>query len=336
MRLQMNRARPTWVAILAIAVSAPASAAPPRTPDIRTDDVTRFFRLYDAANGHLTADQLDRDYLAPGTDGLHEFARLRNVTGARIADTLEKRPEIYADARRCLAVLPAVKVRVTAALQKLARLYPEAKFPPITLLVGRGRPVGITDPSGVSIGLEAMCAADFMNPNLEDRFVHNIAHEYGHIQQSAELQALEPGGPDATVLRMSLMEGTAEFTAELISGEVGNSQHKAWTLGREAEIEAAFVRDEDKTDLSSWMYNGPGSAEHPGDLGYWVGYRIVKSYYQHAPDKAAALREIFQMRDPKAFLARSGWRPASQAGAPLAIPTTRSSLSSTPSPRDRP
>lgn len=106
------------------------------------------------------------------------------------------------------------------------------------------------------------------------------------------------------------IEGAAEFTAELISGDVGNYQHKAWTKGREAAIEAAFVADEDKTDLSRWLNNGPGTPDKPGDLGYWVGYRIVKSYYQRAADKHRALREIFEMRDPKAFLAKSGWRPA--------------------------
>jgi uncharacterized protein YjaZ len=42
--------------------------------------------------------------------------------------------------------------------------------------------------------------------------------------------------------------------------------------------------------------------------GYWVGYRIVKSY-QHASDKRQAFREILQMTDPKAFLAKSGWYP---------------------------
>ncbi|GAH56694.1 unnamed protein product, partial [marine sediment metagenome] len=66
------------------------------------------------------------------------------------------------------------------------------------------------------------------------------------------------------------------------AGEIGQSQLKAWTKGREAEIEAAFLGDKDKTDLSHWLYNGPGDAEHPGDLGYWVGYRIVKAYYLHA------------------------------------------------------
>jgi hypothetical protein len=40
-----------------------------------------------------------------------------------------------------------------------------------------------------------------------------------------------------------------------------------------------------------------------------VGYRIVKSYYQHAPDKHQALREIIELSDPKAFLSKSGWYP---------------------------
>ena len=43
--------------------------------------------------------------------------------------------------------------------------------------------------------------------------------------------------------------------------------------------------------------------------GYWVGYRIVKSYYQHAQDKRTALRDIVQVKDAKALLAQSGWYP---------------------------
>jgi hypothetical protein len=289
-------------------LAGPALAAP--QPRIITSDVDRFFQVYDAAGGHPTAEQLDRDYLAPGSEPLHEFAKLRNVTGARIADTLAKRPEIYTGARRCLAVLPEVKVRLKAALARLVRLYPEARLPPVSIVVGRGKPVGITSPSGVTMGLEAMCAADFMDPDLVDRFVHNISHEYGHIQQSPETQALNPGDPGATVLYMSLMEGAGEFTAELISGGVGNYQHAAWVKGREVEIGQAFLRDQDSLDLKAWMYNGgPGDKDHPGDLGYWVGYRVIKAYYARARDKHAALKAIFEMKDPKAFLAESGWKP---------------------------
>lgn len=298
----------TWAlgAIVALCLATPVWAAGPR---ILTGDVTRFYEVYDRAGGKPTAEQLDRDYLAHGSAGLKHFAELRRVTGVRMAETLEKRPEIYVEARRCMSVLPEVTRRLALAFDKLAKAYPQAKFPPVTLVIGRGRPVGITDGAGVSMGLEALCAADFMHPDLEDRFVHTIAHEYGHIQQPADIQALEPGQPGVTLLQASLIEGAAEFTAELISGEVGNHQHRAWTKGREAEFETAFLQDMDKTDVTGWLGNAPGTAEKPGDLGYWVGYRIVKAYYDRAADKPRALAEIYAIRDPKAFLAASGWRP---------------------------
>jgi hypothetical protein len=50
-----------------------------------------------------------------------------------------------------------------------------------------------------------------------------------------------------------------------MAGGVGEYQHRAWTKGKEAGIEAARARD-----------------------------------------KYAALKEIFEMPDPKAFVARSG------------------------------
>ncbi|HEY6331206.1 MAG TPA: DUF2268 domain-containing putative Zn-dependent protease [Blastocatellia bacterium] len=280
------------------------SPAPESGPVIHIEDVDLFFKVYDAAGGHPTADQLQHDYLDRGSDGLHTLARLRNVTGARIADNLAKHPEMYTKARHCLTVLPRVRERLQLALHKLGELYPEAKFPPVTIAVGRGKPVGVGSPvDGVMIGLEAMCATDWMNPNVEDRFVHVIAHEYAHVQQVRALVDDE----HPTVLEMSIIEGAAEFVADLTSGQPGYTYFGPMTEGREKEIETAFVADEDKTDLSAWLYNS--TMEKPGDLGYWVGYRIVKCYYLRTADKSKALREILRMTDPKAFLAGSGWYP---------------------------
>lgn len=83
--------------------------------------------------------------------------------------------------------------------------------------------------------------------------------------------------------------------------------YEAATEGREKAIETAFTGDENKTDISAWLYNS--THEKQGDLGYWVGYRIVKAYYEHAPDKQRAIAEILAMRDPHAFLKQSGWYP---------------------------
>src|SRR5580658_3457561 len=287
--------------------AAQTSAAPASGPGIQIEDVNRFYKVYDAADGHPTADQLQHDYLDPGSDGLHHLAEARRVSGTAIAKNLAEHPEMYSEAKRCMAVLPRVRERLQVALLKLGQLYPDAKFPPVTIAVGRGKPVAIGSPvSGVQVGLEALCATNWLNPNVEDRFVHVIAHEYAHVQQARALVDDE----HPSVLEMSLIEGAAEFTGEMIPGEASNSQLRSSTKGREMEIETAFVPDEDKTDISKWLYNS--TLEKPGDLGYWVGYRIVKSYYQHATDKTQAICEILQMTDPKRFLAKSAWYPGIQ------------------------
>jgi uncharacterized protein YjaZ len=205
-----------------------------------------------------------------------------------------------------MAVLPQVRRRTAIALRRLDRLYPEAKLLPVTIAVGRGKPVGVTDRTGVMIGLEALCGVTWMEQDVEDRFVHVIAHEYAHVQQAFGTPALfDEAKP--TVLEAALIEGGAEFVGELISGGVSYPNFATTTRGREKAVEDAFVHDEAKTDLSDWFYNG--TLSKPGDLGYWVGYRITKSYYEHAKDKRAALRDILAIKDPKAFVAKSGWYP---------------------------
>lgn len=285
-----------------------ASAQDVTTPDIHIEDVSLFFKIYDAAGGHPSAEQLQRDYIDAGSAGLHQFAKIRNISGTRIADTLTKDPQIYSNARRCMEVLPRARERVTVALRKLVELYPQARLPPITIAVGRGKPMGVGSPvTGIQIGLEALCATNYMHANVEDRFVYVIAHEYAHVQQYQPLVDKE----HPTVLEGSLIEGAAELTAEIIAGRVSNPAQAEMAKGREREIETAFLADMDKTDISAWLYNG--SREQSGDLGYWVGYRIARTYYQHAADQRQALREILEMTDPKALLAKSGWSPGMPA-----------------------
>jgi hypothetical protein len=238
-----------------ISICVPAQSAETM---IHTDDVDLFYKVYDAADGHPTAEQLQRDYLDAGSEGLHNLAKLRNVSGVRIADTLSKHPELYVKARGCTAALPRVRERVEVALRNLVRLYPQARTPPVTIAVGRGKPVGVGSPvTGLQIGLEALCSAEWMNPNVEDRFVHVIAHEYAHVQQVRELVDDE----HPTVLERSLTEGAAEFVAALTSGKTGYAHFDALTKGREREIETAFVADVDQTEplaLGGQQHDGEG------------------------------------------------------------------------------
>jgi hypothetical protein len=305
----MNRIAITCLmgAMACMAMSCVARSAPSAAIEIQTEDVTRFYRIYEAARGHPTAEQLQHNYIDLGTAGLRHLTRVRNVTGEGIARAIAAHPELYTNARSCLAALPRVRERLNRAFDELLDLYPEAQKPPVTILVGRGRPLAISGPGdGVQIGLEAMCsetAARFLDASVDDRFVHVIAHEYIHAQQAPSLANDE----HPTVLERSLIEGVADFVGEMISGGVANVAVFASAEGREMEIETRFAADIDNTDLSDWVDNT--TPENVGQLGYWVGYRITRSYYQHAPDKRAAIREMIQMTDSHAFLARSGWYP---------------------------
>jgi hypothetical protein len=310
--LVQTKQLPRWMPVIAAAAAyigatnaMPAAAATVARPQILTQDVDRFYKVYEAADGYPTEAQLQRDYIDPGSGGLHQFTKVRNLTGSTLARALAQHPADYSGARRCAAALGEVRRRLTLALRKLGELYPEAQYPPVTILIGRDNTGGTTTAAGVLIGLETICHADWLEQNIEDRLVHLIAHEYAHVQQPVA----QTDNADASVLLASEIEGGAEFIAELTSGSVSNTQFAVWTKGRERRIETAFVADEYSTDKSKWLYNGPGTPQRPGDLGYWVGYRIVKSYYRHAADKRAALRDIIQVQDAKAFLAKSGWFP---------------------------
>jgi hypothetical protein len=287
---------------------APQRARPNATPlvEIRTSDVDLFYRIYDASGGAPDADALAHDYIEAGSDGVRQFVPNRIKSAEALAKTIASNPQVYNNARACMAALPAVSARLATVFKKMAAIDPDAIFPPVTVLIGRNNSGGTTGKSGVLIGLEVVCRSDWLQPNVEDRLVHLIAHEYAHVQQFP--QGGEDAGPD-TVLKQSLVEGGAELIAELTSGEASESHLQRWTKGREREIGGAFLADVDSTDLKTWFYNGVGTPEKPGDLGYWVGYTIAKSYYTHAKDKRAAIKTLLELKDPKGIIAHSGWKP---------------------------
>jgi hypothetical protein len=309
----MGRFSALWALTAALLAGSAGHAADPAPPQagtprvvIVTSDVDRFFALYDDPAIAAQPDVLAARYLAEPSRGLREFMAMRRITPERVAAKLREKPELYRDARACAATLGNVRGRLTATADRLATLYPAAIFPPITIALSRGTPVAAANGKGLYVSLEALCAAKFFEADDEDRFVHVIAHEYVHAQQP--LAQVESDSD--TVLHASLVEGAAEFVAERISGSVAATHLHRWAAGREAAVERDFLAEKDgKANDSRWVYNQLGTTDWPGDLGYWVGYRIVKSYYDRAPDKAAALKAIIEMRDPAAFLAESGWTP---------------------------
>ena len=211
----------------------------------------------------------------------------------------------------------AVLDRIRENYARLESLYPAAVFPPVTFLVGRFSSGGTVRESGMLIGTEFFAIDDttpldelgsFQRANVKplDSIVYIVAHEHAHILQA------QAGGlgrsANATLLAQSLMEGSADFIGELVSGGHMNSHIYAYGFLHERELWTEFKAAMHGTNVSQWLYNQAAmTGERPGDLGYFIGYRIVQASYNKAADKTAALRAIIEVRDAAAFLAASGY-----------------------------
>ena len=208
----------------------------------------------------------------------------------------------------------AIKDSIHAAFRRMSALYPDAKYADVYFLIGRMSSGGTTGRNSLLIGTE-MNARDPSTPIDEldawHRAVtgsvtdlpHIVAHEMIHT-----LQGKRSGRE--TLLSDALNEGSADFLSELVSGKRIINPAYAYGDAHEAELWAKFKTQMDSSRRDDWLYQGdrtpPGI---PADLGYWMGYKISKAYYDRTADKKVAVREILLFTDAKAFLQASGYRP---------------------------
>ncbi|TNJ35033.1 DUF2268 domain-containing putative Zn-dependent protease [Arenimonas terrae] len=299
------------------AAAGHAIAARPAGPDharIVTEDLPRFWRAFDASRAAAPAARagiFQRDYLDAGSDGLAVFTRLRIGDGAQLAATIDRHPRYYASLRARLAGVAAQEPALRAGFRRLAEIYPAAEFPDVYLLVGRMNSGGTLGEEGLMIGLE-MYGRYPDTPDEElgewhravlrdlEGLPHIVVHELVHYQQRYAL------GASPTLLQMAVNEGVADFLGELATGHHINAHVHAWAEPRARELWAEFAARRHDTSAKGWLYDPTPGQDRPADLGYWMGYRIARAYYERSPDKAAAVREMLTITDFEAFLARSG------------------------------
>ena len=262
---------------------------------------------------------------SPGRDSLNRA--LEPLVERSAAEQLVRRlstfPRYYAAIRaRTLSVDTSTQVtsEIRRGLARLTEMYPEAKFPNIYFLIGTTSTGGTADWSGMMIGTE-LYAGDSTTPRDElpawsqeafrglsfANLPGLVIHEAAHTQQKPR-----PDGEKNTLLRHALVEGGADFLAELAVGPA-DSPRQRYGLAHEHAVWVDF-QDEMATDstITKWMYNGrvsPDSNHGAVDIGYFVGYRIAQAYYRRATDKRAAVRELLELRNPHELLAKSGYSP---------------------------
>lgn len=301
------------------ALLATATPPPPVDPllvTIEADDADRFARLFERTGGKPTAEQIQKDYLDPGSYGVHVFTPNRIESAANLAAAVAKNPDGYRKAiTECLPVIKGTAAELRATYLALHGLLLDRPLPHIYLVVGAGNSGGTAGPGAQVLGLETLCAiakdADALREVVRGFYAHETVHTF-----QKESDTPSPGG---VLLDSVLAEGAADFITAMVTGRQPDAARAAWAAPREAELwtqleaDLALTRGKDWKDLKRgtpggtalrrWVTNyGDAPAGWPYETGYWMGQRIWQRWYDRQPDKQAALRVMLEQRDPEAVL----------------------------------
>lgn len=307
----------TIALILITSVSALAQAQlnrDPATVKFVTSDIDNFWRAYDLAQRETDKAKriaiFQTEYLDKGSAGLRDFLRLRIKSAENIVTTIDRLPKFYASIRPATLEVKRMEKRMRGAFKKFKSIYPDAVFPDVYFLIGITSTGGTTGGSGLLIGTE-LYGRTKSTPNEElpewlkrvletsDKLPGIVAHESCHYNQKL--------ASDRTLLAKAISEGSCDLISELISDQNINDKLKPYGTAHEAELWRDFSAEMDKPDFSKWIYNGASSQGRPGDLGYFMGYRISTAYYARVKNKKQAVREILNIQNFGEFLKASGY-----------------------------
>ncbi len=309
-------------ALLFFFVLSPSQSARAQQPNadsaVFTEDLDNFWLAYDSLNNiadpSARLQVIQSLYIDRGTEGLKAFVRARNYTAQMYLRIIEQYPGFWKSVRpQTLAVKEQVPL-IEKSIRQLRILYPEMKSAGIYFTIGALRSGGTTFSNMVLIGTE-LAAADtatnaselntWVRNQLRNQLPGNIValnlHEFIHTQQK---------GPASILLAQCLHEGAADFITELVTRQKNLNDYMIYGKNHESELKPRFRAEMMRRSTAAWLFNSD-KLEHP-DLGYYMGYAICKAYYDNAPDKKKAIKEIIQLDYNNrtaiaAFLDQSGY-----------------------------
>lgn len=283
----------------------------PRDPfkaEIVYSDIPLFWQAFDKLKDDESKNPFQDQYLAKGSVGLHDFVPERIESADELYKLVTKERSYYERVRPFTLKSGQYARQIRASYFALKYWYPKAVFPPVYFVIGRTTSAGTASKAGMIIGIEVFSETPFTTeygrPTLKSDYIpYTVAHEIIHFLQP------EPANGN-TLLTECIREGSADFVAELTAGEQvkllnGDDVYPYGDTNERALLEE-FLKQKDSKELSPWLYSETKDGR-PQNLGYYIGYKIVKSYFDAAKDKKKAIKEILNIKDYQKFFERSGY-----------------------------
>ncbi|TJY37792.1 gliding motility protein GldB-related protein [Pontimicrobium aquaticum] len=257
-----------------------------------TSDIQNFWIAFDA---YEDSDKNPFEgYIKNGTAGLQGFIRNRIISADSLLNMVIRRKQDYEKVRDIEEKIKDIEKKVKPYFYALEYWYPYTVYPPVYFVVGRFNTMGTISKNGLLIG------AEMLNNNNFEYIPGLIVHESIHFQQKW------PKG-EKNLLQQSILEGAADFIAELITGTKLNGGTNRYGNKHKDNLCKEFLQVMHGNNFQDWLYGVSGKDDRPHDLGYWIGYEIVKAYFNKAEDKKLAVNHILNIEDYDRFLKESGY-----------------------------
>lgn len=266
-------------------------------------DVENFWTIFDREYPQIKASTLKKNYINQASPALQEgyMSFIVGKSGKKLAKKVNENLAYY----KSLQALPfqgeSIETKIREGYKKLATLYPKATFTDLYFAVGRFTSAGAAINGRLIMSIEMFPktsqkidgtqTADFASlPKI-------VMHEVIHYQQKYS--------DDNSLLAKSITEGCADFVTELVLGSHPNQYIHDVANPKEETLWQEFKTDMDKQNFHNWLYTQ--EAGRTKDLGYWMGYKIVESYYKKHVDDPQVLVDILHIQDFPRFLKDSGY-----------------------------
>ena len=274
----------------------------PDSSKIHTEDIALFWKVFDATRPGFDGKTFQKDYLDAGTEGLKGFIKMRIESGDNLSRTIKENLSYYEAIRNSSFSVTSKREILHKHFKYLKSIYPSTVFPDVYFVIGAKNTGGTTFKSGLIIGAEMFGKeTENFKPRLDIEVIDLVViHELIHFQQKYVA--------DNTLLAQSIKEGAADFICELVTGSHSNKSFYEYGDNHEKELWLEFKEKMNSKDWTPWLYYSKDTSR-PKDLGYWMGYKIVRSYYDNLEDKSKAVYEILNINNFNDFLLKSKYNP---------------------------
>lgn len=281
--------------------------------EVSISDISNFYTAFDSlekvTDKAQKADIIQKMYLDKGSWAVKFAIEQYQYKASDWVDYIEKNRETLVKNRQSLLSVWEQKPEIDAKIAYFKQIYAAFRDAKVGFFIGVGHFGGRVETRDVLIGSEVIVN------EKKDWAIRLVAHEFVHTQQKLG---------NYPVLATCVMEGTADFVSELVNQKELTENYPQDYIGFGNKNEAA-VWDTFKLHINcnikgkyfNFVYGTTGvkiNGKHMTDLGYFMGYKIAKAYYNNATDKKQALTEIISLdyadnEKVRAFVLKSGYVP---------------------------